>query len=442
MTIRRTLVLLAALSVLAPGGCVVYRSRMTFSGLLGQDVQEVRVCLEGRQSLANRWNRVYYEEPDEAAAELAPRVLAVLTQQQQMLSALLGVSPGYFGAAIVQKADHPARYVIADQVPGWTVWVLELADTSALSLAGEIDDLYHTMMHERTEEAVIRALGADRRELYDLNGRTRWIGDGLAEYAGWRFARQHEPAAALYWLANRRESLREAMDEWHCASFDLRRFEALRGRAAQVRRQVAMWRRHVDVIGGSYAASFYYWAALAQARGDGAARQVLAAIRRRPGRTDEDIDAAIREVAGPEWVLRVGRVDAAEVLAFLDGAIRELIPQVVDGLRSAGRWERMARYEVLDRLDEDAFPVELSWVPTTAMVQDVLPGSPAWEAQLRPLDLIESVNDVMIQRFRGPLLKLPEGRGVPRLTIRRRGREILTVPVPSLAGCRLARVAR
>lgn len=442
MTIRRTLVLLAGLFALPPGGCVVYRSRMTFSGLLGQDVQEVRVHLEGRRSLANRWNRVYYEEQDEAAADLAPRVLAVLAQQQQMLTALLGVSPGHFGVAIVQKAGYPARYVIADQVPGWTVWVLELADTSALSLAGEIDDLYHTMMHERTEEAIIGALGADKRELYDLNARTRWIGDGLAEYAGWRFARQHEPAAALYWLANRRESLRETMDEWHCGSFDLRRFEAVRGGAGQVRRQVALWRRHAGAIGGSYAASFYYWAALAKARGDGAAGEVLAAIRRRPGRRDEDIDAAIREVAGPDWVRRVGRVDAAEALAFLDGEIRELIPRVVDGLRSAGRWERMARYEVLDRLDKDAFPVDLSWVPTTAMVRDVLPGSPAHEALLRPLDLIESVDDVMIHRFRGPLLKLPEGGGVPRLTIRRRGREVLTLPVPSLAGCRLVRMAR
>ena len=411
---------------------------MTFSGLLGADVREVKVSLKQR-TIQKGNNRVFFPSEGEAPAEEA---LEVLLGQERMLKDYLGIPAGRCAVAITQKVPEDARYVIDSAPGGWWVWVLKLNDITELSHADEIDSLYHTVMHERTEHVLTGSL-ARGKGLYEFNRRTRWIADGLADLLGYRFARGHSPVAALHFLAGRREAVKEAADDWHWRSYRLWDFLAVQGGLSEVKKQVSLMKRYARLLAGSYAMSFYYWASLERDKGPEVIKTIVAELRRSGRPTDENVQAIVRKLAGQKYVDRIDSLPAAEALSFFEAEIRALIPEVRAELKSPNRSVRMACYETLSRIEGGVFAVDLSGVPTTVIVRDAMPGSPAHEGGLRRADIVESLDGKAIESF-DAFIASCEGLGQQSMTlqVRRNGTKQVPLSVRSLAGCKLDRIAK
>lgn len=437
------MLLTGVLILLVSNGCTFYKS--TLSGFLGPEAHQVRIILRENEMIEKGRNRVYYTEK---SGELARDVVRVLAEQEEMLRDTLGIGSGRFGVVIVQKVpEKRASYIIDSQPKGWLVWSLELQNVEALSHANEFDDLYHTMMHERTEGAIKDAL-AKKGHLYITNRETRWIGDGLAELLGYRFSQRHSPIAATRWLAGRWRMIKESLEKWHLSQYNLRDFKGMGARGSlkksmrELRKQISFLSNYPVFASANYAMSFTYWAHFERELGAQAVQEVILKLKELKSPTNQNIERVLLEVAGQAYVDRIERVDAAEALTFFEEEVRLLIPELMEGLQSEERPVRMACYEVLSALDDEVFEVDLSGIPTTAAVADIIPGSPSYEAGLRRYDIIESVGGSLVEdfdRFQSAVSQF-DGHEVEVEVLR--GGEMRTFQVESFAGCRFKSIAR
>jgi hypothetical protein len=433
------MLLTGVLILLVSNGCVFYRS--TLSGFLAPEAHQVRIVLEENKMLEKGRNRVYYPEKSE---ELARDVLRILAEQEEMLRDYLGIGSARFGVVIVQKVpEKKASYIVDSHPKGWVIWSLELQNVQALSHADEFDDLYHTMMHERTEGAIKDAL-AKKGHLYITNRETRWIGDGLAELLGYRFSQGHSPIAAASWLAGRWGTIKKSLEEWHLSHYNLRDFKgmgatgSLKKSLREVKKQISFLSNYPVFASANYAMSFYYWAWFERELGAKAVQEVILKLKELKNPTNQNIERVLTEVAGQSYVDRIEKMDAAEALPFFEEEVRRLVPELMKGLRGEERPVRMACYEVLSALDDEVFEVDLSDIPTT----DIIPGSPSYEAGLRRYDIIEYVGGSLVEdfdRFQSAVSQF-DGNEVEVKVLR--GGEVRTFQAESFAGCRFESVAR
>ncbi len=438
------MLLTGVLILLFSNGCTFYKS--TLSGFLGPEAHQVRIVLEENNMIEQGRNRVYYPEKSE---ELAREVLRILAEQEEMLRDYLGIGSARFGVVIVQKVpEKRASYIIDSQPKGWLVWSLELQNVEALSHANEFDDLYHTMMHERTEGAIKDAL-AKKGHLYITNRETRWIADGLAELLGFRFSSENSPIAAARWLGYRWGSVKDSLEKWHVSSYNLRDFKGMGAKGGfkksmrEVRKQISFLSNYPGFASANYAMSFTYWASFERELGKKAVQEVILKLKELKRPTNQNIERVLTEVAGQAYVDRIERVDAAEALPFFEKEVRRLVPELMEGLRGEERPVRMACYEVLSALDEEVFEVDLSGIPTTAAVADIIPGSRSYEAGLRRYDIIESVGGSLVEdfdRFQSTVSQF-DGDEM-QVEVLRGGGEVRTFQVESFAGCKFKSIAR
>jgi len=436
--------LIGALILLVSNGCVLYKA--TISGLIGENVQKVSINLQNTNHIDQGHNRVYYPEKSEG---LAQDVLQILGHQERMLTDYFGVGSENFGVVIFQKVpERRVTYIVDAQPKNWSIWPLELANVETLSHAEEFDALYHTMMHERTEEAVRNALRRRKGDPYTVNREIRWIGEGLAELLAFRFSKQNSPTAAGYWLAGRWTTLKGSLEKWHLTSYNLRDFKSMGARGSfkkgmeQIKEQLAFMTAYPEFAAANYAMSFYFWASLEKEKGPRAIRDVISRLKNIKEPTNENIEYAILDVAGQPYVDRIGELHVKEALDFFEDEIRFLIPKLMEGLRSKERPIRMASYEALRKLDKEVFEVDLSRIPTTAVIQDIIPGSPAYEAGLRRRDIIEYVDGLSIEdfdRFSSDVKTSKDDEVKVKVL---RGGEVRSFELPSFAGCKFGSIAR
>lgn len=427
-----TLCLVAALST----GCGSYKG--TISGVLGTPAEDVPVNLRQYKLTERGNNRVYHTDE---SRPLADRVLRVVEKQETYLEKALGLrAPDKFAVVIVKPRAGKVRYHVVSP-RGWSVWTFAPEDPAALSTPGEFEHVYHTLLHERTENAVTHALH-EKDGLYGANPQTRWIGDGLAEWVAYRYSKEASPIAAAAFMAHRRESLNTCRDTWNVRHIDLREFRAWVGSPGDVKAQVASFIRYPDVMAADYAMSCCFWASVEKEKGVEGVRGIVTRLRSLQQPSNENVDKAVAEVLGPAFVQRIRESDTAEGLAFIEGEIRTLIPRLREGLKSDDYGVRNASRLALARLDEQTFKAELAGMPTTARVTDVIPESPAYRAGLRAGMIVDSVDGESVEEFDKFVSRLRQPRtGVTSVSVfERDGKRLLKVD--SFSGSRFERVPR
>jgi hypothetical protein len=442
-TKRLKIGLIGALVLLLCNGCVLYRA--TFSGLMAEHVHRVAINLKEKDFIQQGHNRVYYSQESK---NLAKGVLQILAAQEEMITDSLGLGSENFGVVIVQKApERKASYTVDARLSNWEIWPLDLDNPQVLSHADEFEDLYHTMLHERAEGAVKDAL-IKKGDLYRFNRETRWIGDGLAELLAFRFSREHSPVAAADWLSGRWLAVKQSQENWHVSRYNLKEFKglaasgSLKNQMEELKEQFSFMSQYPVFTTANYAMSFYYWASLEEELGPQAIKDVISKLQHINNPTNENIERVISDVAGRNYVERIEQLSADEALAFFQEEIRRLIPTLMEALRSEQRHLRTASYEALRGLDKEAFQVDLSGIPTTAVIQDIIPGCPAYQAGLRPRDLIEYVNGALIEDFDKFLSDADTfGPAEIEVSVLRAGQQ-KSFRTKSFAGCLFGSIAR
>jgi hypothetical protein len=401
-------------------------------------------------------NRVYYPN---GACDLAPEVLAVLSAQEQFLQDYTGLSGEGFGVAICQATPERRGYQIAPQPRNWHIFPIELVSINGLSHAMEFRALYHGLMHERTEIALVFDILQGERELYsngmiewqrrigiilqlkrDLysNRETRWIGDGLAELTAYRFSCKHSKIAALWWLEGRYEAVRDLAKTWNVETVNLRHFLAdVRGSRPKKK---ASPRYYGNKGKAYYAMSFYYWHSLEEDRGADSIKEFIAGLQSLEKASNENIDDLIRQIGGPEYVDLIECVRLEDAIKLFREEIALLIPEVQALLKSPSRSIRMAAYEALRDLDKDIFPDAIPpGLPTTAIMHDILRASPAYHSGLRRNDIVESIDGKPVEDYETFCQSLP-GYGSTVEVLR--GASSEEIEIHSFEGCQFKAVAR
>lgn len=398
MSKRLEKVLICLCILLSVGGCSY---RATFSGMLGEGIEQVKVNLKDKELLEEGNNRVYYLSESEP---LARSMLQVLAEQEKMINDYLGLEGGKFGVVIVQK-EPKTRYMV-EPPRKWTVFSVKLENVQEITRASEFTDLYYVMAHERTEGAVTREL-MKKDDLYSFNKETRWIGDGLAELLAFRFSAKSSPTAAvnLSQLESRHKKIKESQDKWHYHRHNLKDFKAFAFSGSLHKAKKALSKYHsimtdyITITSARYGMSFYYWASMEEELGQQKVREIVDKLKEMQDPNNGNIEKMIREAAGQNYVDRIENLGAEEALEFMRVSMRGLIPKVKEELSSNQRTIRMAAYEVLHRLDKDIFDIDLSDIATTARVVDIAPDTPAYDAGLRHGDIIEYVDGALVESF-------------------------------------------
>ena len=440
--IKRLEKILICLSILLPAGGCSYHA--TFSGMLGEGIDQVKVDLKDKELIEEGNNRVYYLSESEP---LAQSLLQVLVEQEKMLNDYLGLNGGKFGVVIIHK-EPKTRYMV-EPPRKWTVFSVELENVQELCHASEFGTFYHLMAHERTEGAVERAL-MENRGLYIVNRETRWIGDGLAELLAFRFSTKHSPTAAvnLSRLEGWHKTIKESQDKWYYHRHNLKDFEAFAfsGSLHKAKRQLSKYfsllTDYITITSARYGMSFYYWASMEEELGRQTTREIVDQLKALQDPNNENIEKVIRDAAGQNYVERIENLGAEEALEFLSESMRRLIPKVKEELNSNQRPMRIAAYEVLHRLDKDIFDIDLSDIAATARIVDIAPDTPAYNAGLRYGDIIEYVDGDLVESFD----EFSENAGCfhePEIEVKvvRRG-TMQSLKLQSFAGCNFQPLAR
>jgi len=434
-------ILICVSILLLAGGCSY---TATFSGMFGEGINEVKVNLKDKELIEQGNNRVYYSSESEP---LAQNMLQVLVEQEKMLSDYLGLNSKKFGIVIIQK-EPKTRYMVVPPRK-WMVFSVELETLQVLSHANEFEGLYHTMVHERTEGAVTKAL-MEKKGLYSFNRETRWIGEGLAELLAFHFSDKYSPTAAvnLNRLESMRKTVKESQDKWHFYRHNLKDFKALAFSGSfdeakkEISKQFSLMNDYITITVARYGMSFYYWVSVEKELGPEAVREIVDKLKELQEPSNENIEKVIRDVAGQNYVERIENLPADEALEFLAESMRHLIPKVREELGSNQRPVRMAAYEVLHRLDKDTFDIDLSDIATTARIADIVPDAPVYHAGLRYGDIIEYFDGDLVESFDG----FSENAGCfyePEIEVKvlRRGK-LQSLKLQSFAGCKFEPLAR
>ena len=137
---------------------------------------------------------------------------------------------------------------------------------------------------------------------------------------------------------------------------------------------------------------------------------------------------------------RIQRLLVEDAIRLFEKEMTLLIPKVQMRLKDPSRSIRMAAYEALRPLDENVFgDIIPSELPTTAIVVDVLPDSPAYQAGLRWNDIIESIDGTQVDDYKNFCEIFPRFAGTTRVL---RGGCWVELDIESFAGCRFDAASR
>lgn len=146
--------------------------------------EEITLSLSGFSEWREGQILVYFKPPQQA---LAQEVAKALQDSLQLISERLGIE-GSLAVALFQKEEigdlTSKSFTLAGGV--WPLFVSQTWESLRDSDLYFQQSIYWVMPHEVTEGVIAHLLYLDRR--------ARWIGDGLAEYAGYITSREWAPA--------------------------------------------------------------------------------------------------------------------------------------------------------------------------------------------------------------------------------------------------------
>jgi len=193
---------------------------------------------------------VHYAAPFEG---LAKDVAQALDQALALLKGRLGIDAAIEVALFPRPPEWEeggsVRVVVEE-----AVWLEESWGRLADVDLGFLLFLYNSMPHEAVEDEVSRYLYHDRR--------ARWVGDGLAEYAGYLVSRRWAPPVAKARLENLRERVADLLGQGKADDL----IQEFRVRAGDRPRP------STPVEAAGYGVSLALWLDLAQRHGEGPGR--------------------------------------------------------------------------------------------------------------------------------------------------------------------------
>lgn len=263
----------------------------------------------GWETIQGLGTAVLYREGDESAAQNASRLLSRIRE----------FLDGYAGQSL--SLLSPFRLLLLPSGPVSAPSDFPLAEGGALLLpAADFDprksandDLTPWIVaHEWTEASIAFP------SLYD-DRRMRVVGDGLAEWLSFEYARRFHPAAAARRLnsdlAVCRDLLRQGL-----AEYDLADFLAVRPNPVPLPRETTAGLAPREL--GGYAVSFWLWWKVAQKNGPEAIVRFLAWLKASPRRRLEDVSAALFRETGfalaTRWPLAPIVKDLEAIVRFLE----------------------------------------------------------------------------------------------------------------------------
>lgn len=307
----------------------------TISGSLGEFDQPASVSIEklslaGMAKLTLRGTWVYYH-PKYTHRIFAQQVLQALAHSRQIVTETLGIQLVPAGIVLLKGQEPQNKMFWLDTGSTFVVWVPETEIQAGLeqALAQTLQQIYWVVTHEATESTIARLI-------YRHDSGTRWIGDGLAEYAGYLVSKTFAKSAQqlrMNTLIKRVERLLDSGKQDYDLVGD---FQVIRtrqklgllegiGLMLGFNREVLM-RMVVErvrlqaqdpVITAGYAVALAFWLWLAQEHGVGVIKAFLQELQKMEEPATNMLVEILSKLTGQDMKQKVSRMDLAQALQIL-----------------------------------------------------------------------------------------------------------------------------
>lgn len=291
-------------------------------------VEKLSLAGMAKLTLGDTW---VYHLPKDVSKTFAQQVLQALARSRRIVTETLGIYLVPTGAALLRGQEPPNKVFWLEASSTFVVWVPEEELQASLEQASDqtLKQIYWTVTHEATEGAIARLL-------YRHDPETRWIGDGLAEYAGYLASKTFAPPAQRLRMEALAKRIERLLDKG-IQDYDLiGHFRAIRvekklgflegiglmlgfNREALVRMAVEDVRLQAKepVITAGYAVALAFWLWLAREHGVETIKRFLQELQKMKEPTNDSLFETLSQLTGQDLKPKVTRVDLTQALQIL-----------------------------------------------------------------------------------------------------------------------------
>lgn len=253
----------------------------------GKTVNLHTVSTKGAERILEEGITIYYPPEEEAKAK---RVLKILTEEKKIVAEILGIEPAPFGVLLTPEANPILSEKTKERV-------------FPVSLQNEhlFDTYYWGLTHEWIEGIVEPDVVSYERDPF-----TRWIGDGLTEYAGYTTCQKLVPDSLPRIIENTLRYFEEPFLKGR-TTFDLSQWKAHAGEETEPISPE-------ELIG--YPVSLYFWLKLTRHSGAEIIPQFLRRAQKLKEPKNKDLIALLSELTGLD-IQKELKIDLKEASNFL-----------------------------------------------------------------------------------------------------------------------------
>lgn len=255
---------------------------------------------------------VYY--PDAAMQPVAEQIAEALSRAYALIPERLGLEPKPMGLVLIGGEEPGMVKVEYSSDVSFPLWLPAEVIAGGLEQATEetLGEIYWTMPHEVTEGAISPRLYHDCA--------TRWVGDGLADYAGYVVSGQFSPAAQQRRLEGRLRSIEKLLKQGKQNYNLAEEFQALRQGQVLFGVFGIRWgcrQSPFEIMVAGYAVSLSIWLNFVDKHGEEIIKQFWQELQQIPRPTNQNVIKILSKLTGEDVGTMITNVDlnrAAEVL--------------------------------------------------------------------------------------------------------------------------------
>jgi len=256
---------------------------------------------------------VYFYPQHKALAE---EVAQALEQSWQVILRRLHIDLGSFGIALVAREAEELGGVYIRQTSGLLLPPAPplpfLFPSGLQSLKGAnistLEDVYWVFPHEAMENLIGNKLYHDRQ--------ARWLGDGLAEYAGYIITSELAREAWESMLKGRRKNIQTLLEQGH-KSYDLITKFPVKLEFFSFGKSVLSPESLTQEEIAGYGVTLAFWLQIAQRHGEEVIRAFWERVSKQARPSAKDAARILSELTGEDIWSRLQNMDLEEVLQIL-----------------------------------------------------------------------------------------------------------------------------